>query len=60
MRRGSKRTPINPAKTEKAGEKPSRLTHEVVARIRDRREQIFQREGLLSDSAALIREDRDR
>jgi hypothetical protein len=31
-----------------------------MERIRERREQIYQREGILSDSAALIREDRDR
>jgi hypothetical protein len=32
---------------------------EVVARIKKQREEIFRERGLLSDSAELIREDRD-
>jgi len=32
----------------------------LLTRIRQRREQIQQREGILSNSAELIREDRDR
>ena len=39
---------------------PPKPRLEQVARIRERREQIYQREGLLSDSAILIREDRER
>jgi hypothetical protein len=60
MRRGSKRTASNFPKVGRSPAKPSKLTQDLVARIRERREQIYQREGILSDSAILIREDRDR
>jgi hypothetical protein len=60
MRRGSKRAASDPAKSKRPLAKPSKLTRDHVARIRERREQIYQREGLLSDSALLIRDDRDR
>ncbi len=60
MRRGSKRAASNSAKNNGSLTKPSKLTFDLVARIRERREQIWQREGVLSDSAILIREDRDR
>jgi hypothetical protein len=33
---------------------------QLLARIRERREQIRQRQGILSNSADLIREERDR
>ena len=33
---------------------------ELLERIRERHKEIQQREGLLTDSTALIREDRDR
>jgi hypothetical protein len=58
MRRGSKRAASNPAKVNMA--KPSKRAGDLVARIRERREEIRQRTGVLSDSALLIREDRDR
>jgi hypothetical protein len=34
--------------------------NELLERIRERRKKIQQREGLLTDSIALIRENRDR
>jgi len=40
--------------------KPSKRTGDLVARIRERREEIRQKAGVLSDSTILIREDRDR
>ena len=60
MRRGSKRIASDPAKSNPSLAKPSKPTRDLVARIRERREQIYEREGILSDSAILIREDRDR
>jgi hypothetical protein len=60
MRRGSKRVAINSAGGKRTVAKPSKPTRDQIARIRERREQIYQREGILSDSALLIREDRDR
>jgi hypothetical protein len=60
MRRGSKRAANNSAKVGRSLAKPAKLTRDQIARIRERREQIYQREGILSDSALLIREDRDR
>jgi hypothetical protein len=47
MRRGAKRVATNSKKSKNPAQ---------VARIRERREQIYQREGVLSDSATLIRE----
>jgi hypothetical protein len=35
-------------------------THELIARIRQRREAVRQRVGVLTESAALIRDDRNR
>jgi hypothetical protein len=60
MRRGSKRVASNSSKLSGGPTKPSKLTRGQVARIRQRRERIYQREGILCDSAILIREDRDR
>ena len=60
MRRGSKRAASNSAKVNRNMAKPSKRTGDLVARIRERREDIRQRAGILSDSAILIREDRDR
>ncbi len=60
MRRGSKRAASNSAKIGRSLPKPSKLTRDQVARMRARREEIRQRAGVLSDSATLIREDRDR
>ena len=60
MRRGSKRAASNPAKVNRNMAKPSKRTGDLVARIRERREEIRQRAGVLSDSTILIREDRDR
>jgi hypothetical protein len=60
MRRGSKRVASNSAKSNSSLAKPSKPTRDQIARIRERREQIYQREGILSDSAILIREDRER
>jgi hypothetical protein len=60
MRKGSKRAESGPSKTNGKPAKPSKAPRELIARIRERREQIYQREGILSDSALLIREDRDR
>jgi hypothetical protein len=59
VRRGSKRAAGNSAKGNPSPSKP-KPTRDLVARIRERREQIYQREGILSDSAILIREDRHR
>jgi hypothetical protein len=60
MRRASKRAASNPAKGSRSMAKPSQVTRDQVVRIRERREKIRQRAGILSDSAILIREDRDR
>ena len=60
MRRGTKRAVSNSAKVNVNLSKPSKRTRDQVARIRERREEIRQRAGILSDSAILIREDRDR
>ena len=60
MRRGSKRAASNSAKLNRDMAKPSKRTGDLVARVRERREEIRQRAGILSDSAILIREDRDR
>lgn len=60
MRRESKRIAINSEKSKKSAAIQPKPALDQVARIRERREQIYQREGLLSDSAALIREDRER
>jgi hypothetical protein len=60
MRKGSKRTASNSAKVNRSLAKPSILTRDQIARIRERREEIQQRAGILSDNAILIREDRDR
>ena len=60
MRRGSKRAASNSAKVNRNMAKPSKRTGDLVARIHERREEIRQRAGILSDSAILIREERDR
>jgi len=60
MRRGSKRAASNSAKVNRNVAKPSKRTGDLVARIRERREEIRQRAGVLSDSTILIREDRER
>jgi len=60
MRRGSKRAASNSARGNGSLAKPSKRTRDQVARIRERREEIRQPAGILSDSAILIREDRDR
>src|SRR5208282_1220891 len=60
MRRGSKRAATDSAKVSRSPAKPPKLTRDLVARIHERREEIRQRAGILSDSAILIREDRDR
>lgn len=60
VRRGSKRVASNSMKANAGVAKPSKPTRDQISRIRERREQIYQREGILSDSAILIREDRDR
>ena len=60
MRRGSKRAASNSAKNNGSLTKPTRLTRDLVARTHERREEIRQRSGVLSDSAILIREDQDR
>jgi hypothetical protein len=60
MRRVSKRADSNSAKGNGSLAKASKLTRDQVARIRERREGIRQRAGILSNSAVLIREDRDR
>jgi len=60
MRRGSKRAAGNSAKVNRNMAKPSKLTGDLVARIRERREEIRHRAGVLSDSTILIREDRER
>ena len=59
MRRAS-RTAAGSTKPARTPAKPPALTREFVERIRERREQIKQRLGILSDSTALIRADRDR
>ena len=43
-------------------DKPERSNYydELLARIRERRKKIRERQGLLTDSAKLIREERDR
>jgi hypothetical protein len=58
--RGSKRAASNSTKVSRILPKPAKLTPDLVARIRERREGIRQRAGVLSDSTILIREDRDR
>jgi hypothetical protein len=58
--KGSNRAESDPAKTNGRPAKPPKWTSDQLARIRERREQIYRREGVLSDSAAMIREDRDR
>jgi hypothetical protein len=60
MRRGFQHAANGQKKGKKPSVKPSMPSRDQVARIRERREQIYQREGVLSDSALLIREDRDR
>ncbi len=50
MRRGSKRAASNAAKSSRSLAKPSKVTRDQVARIRERREEIRQRAGVLSDS----------
>jgi hypothetical protein len=60
MRRGPKRADDKSTKVSRSLAKPSKLTRDQVVRIRERREEIRQRAGILSDSAVLIREDRDR
>jgi hypothetical protein len=60
MRRGSKRAASNSAKVNRNMAKPSKRTGDLIARIRERREEIRQRAGVLSDNATLIREDRER
>ena len=60
MRKASKRASNTSAKVSRSLAKPSKVTRDLIERIRERREQIYQREGILSDSAILIREDRDR
>jgi hypothetical protein len=60
MRRASKRVAGNTAMDNARLAKSSRLKRDQVARIRERREEIRRRAGVLSDSANLIREDRDR
>jgi hypothetical protein len=60
MRRGSKRAASNSTKGNGSLVEPSKRTRDQVDRIRERREEIRQRAGILSDGAVLIREDRDR
>jgi hypothetical protein len=60
MRRGLKRAASGAAKGKRPPAKVAKLSPGHIARIRERREQIYEREGVLSDSALLIREDRDR
>jgi len=59
MRRGSKRIAIHSAESQGFLAKRSKPSSAQIARIRERREQIYKREGILSDSAILIRESRD-
>ncbi len=51
---------MNTDKPQDGKPEPSTDYHELLNRIRERREQIRQRQGILPDSAGLIREDRDR
>jgi hypothetical protein len=60
MRRGSKRAASDSTKVNQSLAKPSKLTRDLVARIRERREKIRQTAGTLSDGTILIREDRNR
>jgi hypothetical protein len=60
MGRGSKRAAGEPLKGNGSLAKPSKQARDQVALIRQRREEIGQRIGILSDSTFLIREDRDR
>lgn len=60
MRRGSKRIVGNTVGVSRKPAKAAKVTRVQIERIRERRERIYQREGILSDSAILIREDRDR
>jgi hypothetical protein len=60
MRREAKRPATTRAKPNGSQAKQSKLTQALVTRIRERREEIRQRVGVLSDTAILIRDDRDR
>jgi hypothetical protein len=54
---------VAPMNTDKPqGDKPERSTDysDLLTRIRERRERIRERQGILSNSADLIREERDR
>ncbi len=59
MRRASRPPVGRSAKTKRRVAEPN-LDQELVQRIRQRREEIRQRTGTLSDSTHLIREERDR
>jgi hypothetical protein len=60
MRKASKRAADNSTITKRYPAKSPSSKLALVARIRQRREAIQQRVGTLSDSAALIRDDRGR
>jgi len=60
MRRAAKHAADHLKKSNASPAGPSRRTRDRVARIRQRRDEIRERVGVLSDSAVLIREDRDR
>jgi hypothetical protein len=51
---------MNADKNTESNSKLPPETDELLARIRQRRKEIQQCEGLLTDSVALIHEDRDR
>jgi hypothetical protein len=60
MRRASRRAIGVPKKSAADLMTPSRQVRDQVTRIRERREEIRRKVGVLSDSADLIREDRER
>jgi hypothetical protein len=60
VRKGMKRAASNPTRDRRSQTKPSKMTRERVEGIRQRRENIRERLGILSDSSILIREDRER
>jgi hypothetical protein len=51
---------MNPDKPQDDKPESSNDYDQLLARIRERREQIRERQGILTDSAELIREERDR
>ena len=60
MRRGAKQVATNSAKLGPGPAKGPKLKRDQIERIRERRKNIEQREGVFSDSALLIRDERDR